>query len=97
MTRTTTAHLFSSVNGVVENPNLFQFDAFGPEEGELMTRAIGPVTDVVIGSTLWKEWSEYWPGTEPEAITMPEEPRNSDLRAAVDRAERVLMVSALSM
>ena len=64
MTRTTTAHLFSSVNGVVENPNLFQFDAFGPEEGELMTRTIGPVTDVVMGSTLWKEWSEYWPGAD---------------------------------
>lgn len=64
MTRTTTAHLFSSVNGVVENPNLFQFDSFGPEEGELMTRAIGPVTDVVMGRTLWKEWSEYWPGAD---------------------------------
>lgn len=64
MTRTTTAHLFSSVNGVVESPNLFQFDAFGPEEGELMGRTIAPVTDVVIGSTLWKEWSEYWPGAD---------------------------------
>ncbi len=64
MTRTTTAHLFSSVNGVVESPNLFQFDAFGPEEGEMMTRTIGPVTDVVIGSTLWTEWSEYWPGAD---------------------------------
>src|SRR5690348_14431040 len=33
MARKTTAHLFHSVNGVVESPNLFQFDAFGPEEG----------------------------------------------------------------
>jgi len=64
MTRTITAHLFSSVNGVVESPNLFQFDAFGPEEGELMARVIGPVTDVVIGATLWREWSEYWPDAD---------------------------------
>lgn len=64
MTRRTTAHLFSSVNGVVESPNLFQFDAFGPEEGQMMGRAIGGVTDVVIGRKLWQEWSEYWPGAD---------------------------------
>ena len=64
MTRRTIAHLFCSVNGVVESPDRFQFDAFGPEEGELMGRTIGRVTDVVIGRKLWKEWSEYWPGAE---------------------------------
>ena len=64
MTRKTTAHLFSSVNGVVESPNLFQFDAFGPEEGQMMGQAIGSVTDVVIGRKLWQEWSEYWPGAD---------------------------------
>lgn len=61
MSRTTTAHLFSSVNGVVEAPDTFQFDAFGPEEGEIMGAAIGGATDVVIGRVLWQEWSEYWP------------------------------------
>jgi RNA polymerase sigma-70 factor (ECF subfamily) len=61
MARTTTAHLFSSINGVVESPNLFQFNAFGPEEGQLMGQAIGGVTDVVIGRKLWQEWSEFWP------------------------------------
>lgn len=60
MPRKTTAHLFCSVNGVVESPNLWQFDAFGPEEGELMGRAIGGVTDVVIGRELWQEWGQYW-------------------------------------
>jgi RNA polymerase sigma-70 factor (ECF subfamily) len=61
MTRRTTAHLFYSANGVAEAPNLWQFDAFGPEEGQLMGRAIGGVTDVVIGRKLWQEWSQYWP------------------------------------
>lgn len=64
MARKTTAHLFSSVNGVVESPDKFQFDAFGPEEGELMAKTLDGVTDVVIGRKLWQEWSEYWPGAD---------------------------------
>jgi dihydrofolate reductase len=64
MTRKTTAHLFCSVNGVVEAPNLWQFDAFGPEEGQMMGRAIGGVTDVVIGRKLWEEWSQFWQSPE---------------------------------
>lgn len=64
MARKTTAHLFHSLNGVVESPNLWQFDAFGAEEGELMARTIMPVTDVVIGRKLWQEWSQYWPGAD---------------------------------
>ncbi|MBM6400044.1 dihydrofolate reductase family protein [Phycicoccus sonneratiae] len=61
MARTVTAHLFSSVNGVTESPNEWQFGAFGPEEGELMGRVIGPVTDMVLGRTLFTEWSQFWP------------------------------------
>jgi RNA polymerase sigma-70 factor (ECF subfamily) len=64
MTRKTTAHLFCTVNGVVESPNLWQFDAFGPEEGELMGRSLGGATDVVIGRRLWEEWSQFWPGVD---------------------------------
>ncbi len=60
MTRRTTAHLFYSVNGVVESPNLWQFDAFGPEEGQMMGRSIGGASDVVIGRKLWQEWSQFW-------------------------------------
>ncbi len=64
MTRKTAAHLFSSINGVVESPNLFQFDSFGPEEGQMMAETIGNVTDVVIGRKLWEEWSAYWPNAD---------------------------------
>jgi RNA polymerase sigma-70 factor (ECF subfamily) len=66
MSRRTTAHFFCSVNGVVESPNLWQFDAFGPEEGEMMGRAVGGGTDVVIGRQLWQEWSEYWQNADAE-------------------------------
>jgi RNA polymerase sigma-70 factor (ECF subfamily) len=61
MSRKTTAHLFSSANGVVEAPNLWQFDAFGPDEEQMMGQSIGPVTDLVLGRKLWQEWAEYWP------------------------------------
>src|SRR6476620_8650037 len=64
MARKVTAHQFNSVNGVVEAPNEWQFDAFGPEEGQLMGEAIGGITDVVIGRKLWQEWSEFWPAAE---------------------------------
>ena len=64
MSRRVTSHLFCSLNGVVENPNLFQFDAFGPEEGQLMATALAGVTDVVIGRRLWDEWSQYWRGAD---------------------------------
>lgn len=64
MARSITAHMFSSVNGVSEAPDRFQFDAFGEAEGELMGRALAGVTDVVIGRELWQEWSEFWPPRE---------------------------------
>lgn len=60
MNRKVTAHLFSTVNGVVEDPHLWQFDAFGAEEGLAMGESIAPVTDVVIGRKLWEEWKDYW-------------------------------------
>jgi RNA polymerase sigma-70 factor (ECF subfamily) len=64
MSRRTIAHLFYSLNGVVEAPDQWQFDAFGPDEGQLMGQAIGGVTDVVIGRKLWQEWSQFWPGAD---------------------------------
>lgn len=60
MTRPVNAHLFSSLNGVTESPDQFQFDCFGPEEGELMGTALAGVTDLVLGRVLWEEWSEFW-------------------------------------
>ena len=59
--RKVSAHLFSSLDGVVENPGAFQFGAFGPEEGAAMARALAPVTDVILGRTLYDEWSDFWP------------------------------------
>lgn len=60
MAQTVNAHLFCSVNGVVQDPHLFQFDSFGEAEGELMGQSLAGVTDVVIGRRLWEHWKDYW-------------------------------------
>lgn len=60
--RKVTAHLFSSVDGVVESPHLFQFGCFGPDEAEMMTQAMAHVDTGIMGATIYREWSEYWPG-----------------------------------
>lgn len=66
MPRHTIAHLFHAVNGVVEEPHQWQFDSFGEEEGLAMDTHLAPVTDVIIGRTLWSQWSEYWPAQDPQ-------------------------------
>ena len=55
------AGLFYSLDGVVESPDQWQFDAFGPEEGATMSELVSNATEMVIGRTLWQEWSEFWP------------------------------------
>ncbi|WP_291478322.1 dihydrofolate reductase family protein [Corynebacterium sp.] len=64
MSRTTIAHLFHSLDGVVEDPHLWQFDCFGEEDGTAMDASLAPVTDAVIGGTLWREWLGHWPAAE---------------------------------
>ncbi|WKK73105.1 dihydrofolate reductase family protein [Rathayibacter oskolensis] len=59
--RTLTAGLFMSVDGVVESPNLFQFDSFDAELGAMMGRMIGSVDTAVLGRAGYEEWSQYWP------------------------------------
>ncbi|MDO4045191.1 dihydrofolate reductase family protein [Clavibacter michiganensis] len=59
--RRITAGLFASVDGVVEAPNLFQFDSFDAELGAGMTRLMETVTTAVLGRHGYEEWSSYWP------------------------------------
>lgn len=59
--RKVVAHLFSSVDGVVENPGAWQHGAFGQEEGEMMGAALAPVDEVILGRVMYEEWAAYWP------------------------------------
>jgi dihydrofolate reductase len=59
--RLLTSGLFASIDGVVESPNLFQFDSFDPELGALMGAMIDEVDTAVMGRAGYEEWSQYWP------------------------------------
>lgn len=68
--RRLTAGLFSSVDGVVESPHLWQFDSFDAELGAGMGAMIDRVDSVLLGRHGYQEWSEYWPmagATDPFA------------------------------
>ena len=59
--RRLTAGLFSSVDGVVESPHLWQFDSFDAELGAGMGAMIDRVDTVLLGRHGYQEWAEFWP------------------------------------
>ncbi|MEI2778568.1 MAG: dihydrofolate reductase family protein [Tetrasphaera sp.] len=60
--RKATAHLFSSVDGVVERPDtFFRFESMGPEEAAFMAKGLATCTDVILGRKIYQEWAGYWP------------------------------------
>ena len=59
--RKVTAGLFHSVDGVVSEPNLWQFDSFDDELGQGLTRVMESVDTVVLGRVSYQEWAGYWP------------------------------------
>ena len=59
--RTLSAGLFMSLDGVVEAPNLWQFDSFDDELGQQMGAMMGRIDTAILGRIGYQEWSEYWP------------------------------------
>jgi dihydrofolate reductase len=59
--RSLTAGLFASVDGVVEAPNQWQFDAFDERVGAAMSDMMSRVDTVLLGRVGYQEWSGYWP------------------------------------
>jgi dihydrofolate reductase len=55
------AGLFMSIDGVVESPNLWQFDSFDGELGAMMGAMFGTIDTAVLGRVGFQEWSGYWP------------------------------------
>lgn len=64
--RKVTAALFASVDGVVEAPNLFQFDHFDADMGPVMMTALAKQDTVILGRRTYEEWSDYWPQAPAE-------------------------------
>lgn len=59
--RKVTAGFFHSLDGVVESPNLWQFDAFDDELGAMLGEAMAKIDTVLLGRIGYEEWAGYWP------------------------------------
>lgn len=59
--RKLTAGLFHSIDGVVSEPNLWQFDSFDEDLGKGMTSMMERVDTVLLGRVSYQEWAGYWP------------------------------------
>lgn len=59
--RELTAGLFSSIDGVVESPDTFQFDSFDEELGQFLGGFMGKTTTAILGRVSYTEWAAYWP------------------------------------
>jgi dihydrofolate reductase len=59
------ASLFSSLDGVVEAPNEWQF-AFDEEMGAEMSRTLDRLDTVLLGRVTFTEWAGYWPTSTDE-------------------------------
>lgn len=64
--RKVTAGLFHSVDGVVEAPNLWQFDQFDDDLGAVMGKVIAATDTVLMGRVGYGEWASYWPTTSAD-------------------------------
>lgn len=62
--RKVTAGLFHALDGVVEAPNLFQFDSFDDDLGVLLGGVQQRVTDVLLGRVGYEQWAGYWPSAQ---------------------------------
>lgn len=59
--RKVTSGLFTSVDGVVQDPFNFQYDSFDDELGTAMGAWMGRTDTVLLGRNSYAEWSEWWP------------------------------------
>ena len=66
--RKVTAALFSSIDGVVENPGQWQFDHFDEDMGPLMETALATQDTVLLGRVTYQQWADYWPSNTEDGF-----------------------------
>lgn len=54
------------MEGVVEDPFLWQFDSFDGELGEEMNRVTGQIDTGLLGRVGYQQWADYWPTAEAD-------------------------------
>jgi dihydrofolate reductase len=60
------SNFFISMDGVVENPGLWHFPYFDDEMGEIVGSGMADTKGILMGKTLYDEWSQYWPAQGDE-------------------------------
>jgi dihydrofolate reductase len=108
-TRKLVANFFVTLDGVVESPDQWQFPYFNEEMGEAVGVGFAASDAMLMGGTLYREWSQYWPGStdQPMADTINGIPKyvvsrtldrvdwsNSTLLRGDDVAERIRELKA---
>jgi dihydrofolate reductase len=64
--RKLTAGFFHSVDGVVEAPDRWQFDAFDDELGGILMESMSKIDTVIMGRVGYQDWAGYWPNAEAD-------------------------------
>ncbi|MGP4033554.1 dihydrofolate reductase family protein [Pseudarthrobacter sp. 1C304] len=64
--RKVTAGLFSSVDGVVEDPFRWQFDSFDEELGAGMGQMMARIDAGLLGRVGYQQWADYWPKADTD-------------------------------
>jgi dihydrofolate reductase len=55
------SHLFISLDGVVESPDLWHFPFFNDEMGDSIAAGAAGVDAYLMGRVLYEEWAAFWP------------------------------------
>lgn len=64
--RKITAGYFHSIDGVVTDPDQWQFDAFDNDLGAMLGEVMARVDTVLLGRVGYGEWAGYWPNAESD-------------------------------
>jgi len=69
-TRRIVANFFLSLDGVAESPDKWHFPYFNDEMGEAVSAGFAASDALLMGGTLYREWSEYWPTSTDEVAVV---------------------------
>jgi dihydrofolate reductase len=64
--RKVVASLFISLDGMIDRPDLWQFDAFDDGMMNAMVEQISQIDTVLMGRQTYLDWSAYWPTATDE-------------------------------
>lgn len=67
-TRRVVANFFLTLDGVMESPEQWQFAYFNQEMGAAVGAGFAASDALLMGGTLYREWSQYWPDSTDQPL-----------------------------